>query len=116
MVSGAKFTPPTDARKVDGQQANHQSQGGYHFKIEQGFPSHTSHLLEVGMPRNAHDQGSKQERSNDGFDQMKEDFRKHLQILGDFRKLYANLCPEKHREKDPESERFSPNSQTKKYN
>ncbi len=59
--------------QIDGDQSQHQRDGGENFEIENGFDSDPAHGLDAAGTGDAVDQSAENQRRDDGLDQAQED-------------------------------------------
>src|ERR1051325_9851919 len=98
---------------VDRRQPDKKRQSGYDLKIQQRFNAHAANLFQVGMPGYPHNQCAKDERSDDGLDQLQKNRAQDLRLGSQFQagriagesEVVTDFCPHQHSGKDPWSKR-----------
>ena len=84
MLSAATASGICDSHSrtadIDRKEADEKGKCGNYFKIQQGLPSHSAHLLQIGMAGNAHHNSGKKQGSNDCFDQPEKYLADYLQV------------------------------------
>ena len=84
--------------KVDGGQTDYQRNGRNHFKINQRFDAHSAHGFDIRVASNTDQQCSKEQRRNNGFDQLDENLTQHAVPFGSSREGMSYLCSKYQRE------------------
>ena len=93
------------AHQVDGGQPQQQRQGGDNLEIEDGLAADAAHAFHVAAARDAHHQRAKDQRRDDGADQLQKHPADGRELPGEARRDDSESHARGHPDEDPGGER-----------
>jgi hypothetical protein len=89
----------------DGRPADEERERGHDLEVDERFHAHPSHLPQVGVAGDAHDERGKEQRRDDRADQPEEDLADEAQRHRQVGKVMAQHAPGHDGDEDPERQR-----------